>query len=773
MRNTRHLRRATRRFQRRPLLRVFERRTLLSTVTENLTAGILTVTGSDDADTISVRNAGTNVVVDYVTRHNGVQIDSGTFTEKASSVNLVKIDGGPVDSTLDASAYSGPVTLDGGGGNDTLIVGSGDATVIGGSGMSTLIASGDTNFTLTNTSLIGLGTDALTSIKNATLTATGSDPHTLDASGFSGTVTLNGGAGDNTLIGGTGSGTLNGGLGMNTVVESGDVDFKLTDTSLVGRGTDTLTSIQNAVLTETGSDPHTLDASGFSGSVTMTGGAGNDTFLGGSGAGVFHGGTGIDTFVLKDPTDPTQKPSGALDTVSGVSGADVVQIGQNQIVEPFLDTWVADGEEGGTLGIPTEDQEPGTGNVTSQRFSKGLIYESAATGTLVVPFDLTTAELSLFDPSYGPVRDNLLRNFFYNGFVAQRTYTTGTAPNLVQNMVFSDQTKDMGHTLMTFAQEAAILQHGGFDPTPAENVVSIILNAFNQLENQAVSSLYGPGAVTPGLFVRDYVANNPVGDPLRQGIPAAYTISSDYMGSEATGGNPPGGDDVMSADQVTFMMDGWWAVTHYSTNPASVAEAKQQATDVMNYLISQNYYLTHVGAATISQSRGDARLPAAFLSNLADAVTGDDFFLDPDNSIYIGTISKDDLIQAIVNTVNGVLDAATVGLNEAYIKYFHDNPGQDVANALSSKLPAEIPVDLPVAVEDAILETILKANPAGLTTLAEAFATQSINRPSSSPPQSRRSYRASSSPCRPGSPKAARRWTGPRAIPKSPSRPPA
>jgi len=82
MRNTRHLRRATRRFQRRPLLRVFERRTLLSTVTENLTAGILTVTGSDDADTISVRNAGTNVVVDYVTRHNGVQIDSGTFTRR-------------------------------------------------------------------------------------------------------------------------------------------------------------------------------------------------------------------------------------------------------------------------------------------------------------------------------------------------------------------------------------------------------------------------------------------------------------------------------------------------------------------------------------------------------------------------------------------------------------------------------------------------------------------------------------------------------------------
>ena len=84
----------TRRFQRRPLLEVFERRTLLSTVTENLTAGILTVTGSDDADTIALRNAGTNVVVDYVTRHNGVQIGSGTFTEKASLVNLVKIDRG-------------------------------------------------------------------------------------------------------------------------------------------------------------------------------------------------------------------------------------------------------------------------------------------------------------------------------------------------------------------------------------------------------------------------------------------------------------------------------------------------------------------------------------------------------------------------------------------------------------------------------------------------------------------------------------------------------
>ena len=346
-------------------------------------------------------------------------------------------------------------TLNGEAGNDTLTGGLGNDALNGGEGVDRVVESGDVNFTLTDTSLIGLGIDTLSSIELATLTG-GASANTIDASAFGGSVTLNGGGGNDTLIGSTtqvaqyadkvisattqygttgwsaqqmlgapdtftygdarsawaassrndtieqvalgfatpvyatgatirqvwgngfvrkievlqqdntyattwqgvdpslpgapvdfrvnwtqtttlvkglritidtnhnlnaweeidavqlhgsltpvddtltgglGNDVLNGGEGVDRVVESGDVNFTLTDTSLVGLGTDTLSSIELATLTG-GASANTIDASAFSlGAVTLNGLAGNDQLLGGRGDDTIVGGAGNDMLV--------------------------------------------------------------------------------------------------------------------------------------------------------------------------------------------------------------------------------------------------------------------------------------------------------------------------------------------------------------------------------------------------------------------------------------------------------------------------------------------
>src|SRR5207248_2687306 len=87
---------------------------------------------------------------------------------------------------------------------------------------------------------------------------------------------------------------LAGGLGTDTVVESGNVNFVLTNSSLTGPGQDTLSSIEQASLTG-GVGNNVLNASAFTaGSVTLDGGAGNDTLHGGAGNDVLIGGPGDD-----------------------------------------------------------------------------------------------------------------------------------------------------------------------------------------------------------------------------------------------------------------------------------------------------------------------------------------------------------------------------------------------------------------------------------------------------------------------------------------------
>lgn len=90
---------------------------------------------------------------------------------------------------------------------------------------------------------------------------------------------IDAGIGDDTLIGGTGSNTLIGGTGTDRLIDSGDVNFTLSDTALTGSGSNTLSGIEQASLTG-GAGASTIRLTGWSGTTIIDGAGGIDTLVG-------------------------------------------------------------------------------------------------------------------------------------------------------------------------------------------------------------------------------------------------------------------------------------------------------------------------------------------------------------------------------------------------------------------------------------------------------------------------------------------------------------
>lgn len=132
--------------------------------------------------------------------------------------------------------------------------------------------------------------------------------------GNNGDDKLLGGLGDDSLTGGAGDDTLDGGDGHDSVTESGNVDFTVTNGSLVGRGTDVLISIESLHLVG-GDSGNRIDASDVTDfEVIIEGGAGEDTIFGGHNTSIF-GQSGNDILYTLGDSAYT-----FLDAISGLSG---------------------------------------------------------------------------------------------------------------------------------------------------------------------------------------------------------------------------------------------------------------------------------------------------------------------------------------------------------------------------------------------------------------------------------------------------------------------
>ncbi|HEY9657329.1 MAG TPA: calcium-binding protein, partial [Allocoleopsis sp.] len=255
--------------------------------------------------------------------------------------------GGESDNKFDASAFKGEVRLFGEGGSDQIIGGAGsdllrggdqndrftggvgDDDIRGDSGTDGLIEAGNVNFTLTNTSLKGKGTDILSGIEFAELTG-GSSDNTLDTTQFDlGNVTLFGRAGNDILKTGKGNDTLRGDAGNDTMSGGAGIDTYFVDSTLdqvieasATGGSDTVFSsasftlganVENLTLagatTNTNGTGNGLDNTiagdansntlkGKDGKDTITRGLGNDSLVGGNGNDTLSGNGGDDRFVF-------------------------------------------------------------------------------------------------------------------------------------------------------------------------------------------------------------------------------------------------------------------------------------------------------------------------------------------------------------------------------------------------------------------------------------------------------------------------------------------
>jgi len=387
--------------------------------------------------------------------------------------------------------------------------------------------------------------------------------------------------------------------------------------------------------------------------------------------------------------------------------------------QAIRDAWIQSGGDAGVFGYPLSSQ-PAPGAVGSagelaltQRYYNGLIYWSPETGALDVPYALPQAAQSLFSPSFLAVRRQMLSQYFYDGFIAQGIYLDSKG---VVNIDFTDQTKDMGNALVTFSQEASILANHGIDPAPAENVVRIILVAFDALQEYAVQQLYS--GIGPGFFVRDFVSAFTTS--WRQGVPSDWTIHSDF---DADWFNPPGSsgklNPVMSLDQIVYMMNGWEAVTRYSTDAANRDKAMAQTEDLMSYLISVQYQLPTFNGQAIPDKRGGGlQLPmnAGFISLMADRITGgrDAYFINPLNEATFGAIDFGVVSHEIHDAVASFVNDVTARLSKQFKDYFNFDPVTDAINSISNYIsaqliPTEIDLAVPVALEQGFLDTSILA----------------------------------------------------------------
>lgn len=348
-----------------------------------------TVSGGSGTDTVG-GDAGTDIQLEetnapevFVYRNSikgiGTDDDEEIFLAGTDKVHII---GGGGNNRIDASKSIRPVTLEGGNGNDTLIGsnlsdqllggagedslngqygndllnggtendmltgGFGNDTLTGGDGTDILVETYNTSFNLSNTSLIGLGTDTLAGLEDAHLTG-GVNSNTFTVTSWTGMGTFVGGGAFDTLavtkdgnfmltdtslvtsdgmnltLAGFVRANLTGGVGNNVFEVSAwhgagtirgegglldrievtrDTDLTLTNGTLAsaagsGFATLGLVGIETANLVG-GASANKLIARAFTlGSVTLTGGGGNDVLIGGSGNDSLIGGAGRDLLI--------------------------------------------------------------------------------------------------------------------------------------------------------------------------------------------------------------------------------------------------------------------------------------------------------------------------------------------------------------------------------------------------------------------------------------------------------------------------------------------
>ncbi|MCX7418980.1 MAG: calcium-binding protein [Planctomycetia bacterium] len=304
------------------------------------TLGSLTINSNSGNDKVTVASLPANFA-GSLTVNGGDGNDTLEATSSQRAVTLLggkgndSLTGGGSDDSL--SGGDGNDTLKAGAGNDTLSGGLGDDLLNGEGGIDLHAATVTSNVTITNTKVIGggIGADTLLNLENVDFSGD-SKNNLLDASQYTlGAVALHGLDGNDTLLGGTRSDLIDGGNGIDQINQTSVFTQTLSGAQLTGNGSDTLMSIERAILTAVSALGNTIDASAFNGLVTLNGGNGPDRLLSSIAGGVINGGSGKDTIIggigaerISGGADNDSiTGGGGNDTIVGDSGNDTLDGG--------------------------------------------------------------------------------------------------------------------------------------------------------------------------------------------------------------------------------------------------------------------------------------------------------------------------------------------------------------------------------------------------------------------------------------------------------------
>jgi Ca2+-binding RTX toxin-like protein len=382
--------------------------------------GTDTINGLGGADTI-VESADANFVL------TNLALKIGAVLDTLSSIETAILTGGPSANNFDATGFSGAATLIGRDGDDALIGGSGDDLFIGGPGNDSMRGNaGDDTYQFDVDNALGddkvdelpgaaAGTDTLdfSLTHSQSIKVDMSDTNLQTVHGTNLRLTLIHGdslenvvGGDqadkllgnslnNVFTGGLGADVIEGWGGINTVQETRDANFTLTDSSLTIAGEkDLLTAIQRADLTG-GAGNNLLNAAVFSGRVRLAGGAGNDILVGGKADDILDGGDGRDSLFGNEGSDALLGGAGD-DQLNGGGGSDMLLGGFGN------DTYVFDLSFNQGMDTDTVTELPGQGyndmllgiglsGIDVNLFSAGPQAILDGDGVLLITLGLTNA----------------------------------------------------------------------------------------------------------------------------------------------------------------------------------------------------------------------------------------------------------------------------------------------------------------------------------------------------------------------------------------------
>ncbi|EKE67386.1 beta strand repeat-containing protein [Oceanibaculum indicum] len=300
-------------------------------------AGKATISGSDLAATVTV---------DASSNTGGV-----AFTGEATTTLTFKGGSGSDSVTALIADLTTADALDGGAGSDALVIS--DAVTLTSKGAAAGVNDAVNFESLTVTTGnnqvdVGFITNGITNFKttgNATLTATNSlstTSYTIDNSaGNTGTVSIGNKVGELTANLTVDYGAATAAKTVTDVTFSGATNLNITSTGTGTGGSNVITTLNNgdnSVFTITGTKALTItnaidgtttgskiDASGFSGKLTMTGSGQADVFTLGSGGSVIDGGAGKDTITGGSGADRINITTATSnDDITGGAGADTI-----------------------------------------------------------------------------------------------------------------------------------------------------------------------------------------------------------------------------------------------------------------------------------------------------------------------------------------------------------------------------------------------------------------------------------------------------------------